>query len=104
MIEAARPRRPGRTMSAMYYLNRGGAPEGPFEEARLVHMIQSGELTQGGVCPVGQNQWLPLQAIPAFAHALASRQASPPGYGAPPPHPGYGAPPPQPGYGAPPGY
>jgi uncharacterized membrane protein len=29
-------------------------------------------------------------------------QASPPGYGAPPPPPGYGAPPPPPGYGAPP--
>ena len=98
-------------MSAMYYLNRGGAPEGPFEEARLVHMIQSGELTQGGICPVGQNQWLPLQAIPAFAHALASRVAAtaagapggygpPPAYGSPPQPPGYGAPPVQPGYGA----
>ena len=98
-------------MSAMYYLNRGGAPEGPFEEARLVYLIQSGELTQGGVCPVGHNQWLPLNAVPALAQAFAQRsappaQAAPPGYGAPPgptAPPGYGAPPaqgPQPGYGA----
>ncbi|MET0793715.1 MAG: GYF domain-containing protein, partial [Polyangiaceae bacterium] len=62
-------------MSAMYYLSRGAAPEGPFEEARLVYMIQSGELTQGGVCPVGQQAWLPLHAIPALAQALAARSA-----------------------------
>jgi hypothetical protein len=85
-------------MSAMYYLSRGATPEGPFEEARLVHLIQSGEVTQGGICPVGQNQWLPLNAVPSFAQALAMRAA-------PPPHgtaPGYGAPPAQ-AYGPPPG-
>jgi hypothetical protein len=60
-------------MSAMYYLSRGAAPEGPFDEARLVYMIQTGELTQGGICAVGQNQWLPLQTVPAFAGALAAR-------------------------------
>ena len=59
----------------MFYLSRGGAPEGPFEEARLVYMIQSGELTRGGVCPVGQNHWLELHAVPAFAQALAARSA-----------------------------
>ena len=80
----------------MLYLNRGGPPEGPFEEARIVQMIQSGELTQGGVCPVGQNQWWPLQQIPAFAQALAQRAAAPPAYAAPPA--GYGPPPA--GYGA----
>src|SRR3954466_13485502 len=69
----------------MFYLNRGGAPEGPFEEARIVQMIQSGELTQGGVCPVGQNQWWQLNQVPAFAQALAQR------YGGPPPKPGYGS-------------
>ena len=98
----------------MFYLNRGGAPEGPYEEARIVQMIASGEVTQGGVCPVGQNQWWQLNQIPAFAQALAQRAAvpaagygSPPqaGYGPPPQHgqpppPGYGAPP-QPGYGPP---
>ena len=47
----------------MFYLNRGGAPEGPFDEARIVQMIRSGELTQGGVCPVGQNQWWPLHPV-----------------------------------------
>ncbi|HEX3853985.1 MAG TPA: hypothetical protein VHW01_23640 [Polyangiaceae bacterium] len=61
----------------MFYLSRGGAPEGPFEEARLVYMIQSGELTQGGVCPVGQNQWLELNAVPVFAQALAARRGQP---------------------------
>jgi hypothetical protein len=79
-------------MSAMFYLSRGAAPEGPFEEARLVYMIQSGELTQGGVCPVGQNQWLELHAVPAFAQALAARSAqAAPQYGAPA-APQYGAP------------
>jgi hypothetical protein len=103
----------------MFYLNRGGAPEGPYEEARIVQMIQSGELTQGGVCPVGQNQWWPLNQIPAFAAALAQRAAPPagyapppqqggygppqsPGYGPPPQSPGYGPPPQSPGYGPPP--
>ena len=90
----------------MFYLNRGGAPEGPFEEARIVQMIQSGELTQGGVCPVGQNQWWQLNQIPAFAQALAQRAAAPAGYAAPggyAPPPQYGQPPQQqPGYGAPP--
>src|SRR5260370_39858409 len=78
-------------MSAMYYLSRGGAPEGPFEEARLVQMIQSGELIEGGVCPVGQNQWLALSAFPVFAQALAVRAAPALGYGA-----AHGAQPPAP--------
>src|SRR3954471_1043384 len=86
----------------MFYLNRGGAPEGPYEEARIVHMIQSGELTQGGVCPVGQNQWWQLNQIPAFAAALAQRAAPPAGYGQPPAQGGYGPPPQAPGYGPPP--
>ncbi|MEO8902733.1 MAG: hypothetical protein ABI488_11945 [Polyangiaceae bacterium] len=97
-------------MSAMFYLSRGGAPEGPFEEARLLHMIQSGELTDGGVCPVGQNEWIALNAVPMFAQALAARAAPPPaqqpmtqpGYGPAPgaaAEPGYGAPPAQAGYG-----
>ncbi|HXK20577.1 MAG TPA: hypothetical protein VNG33_22355, partial [Polyangiaceae bacterium] len=96
----------------MFYLNRGGAPEGPFEEARIVQMIQSGELTQGGVCPVGQNQWWQLSQVPAFAQALAQRAAAPAGYAGPggygpppqqygqPPQQQYGQPPQQPGYGA----
>jgi hypothetical protein len=83
----------------MFYLNRGGAPEGPFDEGRIVQMIQSGELTQGGVCPVGQNQWWQLNQIPAFAQALAQRAAAPAGYGQPPQQ--YGQPPQQPGYGPP---
>ena len=105
-------------MSAMYYLSRGAAPEGPFEEARLVQMIQSGELREGGACPVGQSQWLALNAFPVFAQALAARAAAaasnaaptPGNYGAPAgypapaqPAPGYGVQPP--GYGVqPPGY
>ena len=84
----------------MFYLNRGGAPEGPYEEARIVQMIQSCELTQGGVCPVGQNQWWQLNQIPAFANALAQRAAAPAGYG-PPQQGGHGAPPTQGGYGPP---
>ncbi len=98
----------------MFYLNRGGAPEGPYEESRIVQMIVSGELTQAGVCPVGQNQWWQLNQVPAFAQALAQRAAAPPaahgqppqqpGYGPPPQQGGYGQPPQQPGYGPPQGY
>ena len=65
-------------MSAMYYLSRGPTPEGPFEEARLVQMIQSGELTHGGVCLVGQSQWVGIDSIPVLAQALATRAAGPP--------------------------
>jgi len=91
----------------MFYLNRGGALEGPFEEGRIVQMIQSGELTQGGVCPVGQNQWWQLNQVPAFAQALAQRAAAPSAYGPPggygPPPQQYGQPPQQPQpYGQPP--
>jgi hypothetical protein len=74
----------------MFYLNRGGAPEGPYEEGRIANMIRSGELSQAGVCPVGQNQWWALQQVPAFAQALAERAAAaapvapPAAYGAPP--------------------
>jgi len=97
----------------MFYLNRGSAPEGPYEEGRILQMIQSGELTQGGVCPVGQNQWWALHQIPAFAHALAQRAAAPAGYGPPPAPargsgpapgptvPGHGPSAPSPGYGPP---
>ncbi len=87
----------------MFYLNRGGAPEGPLEEARIVQMIRSGELTQAFVCPVGQNQWWALNQVPAFAQALSERAAPPAAYAPPPQHPGYGAAPTAPGYG-PPGY
>lgn len=84
----------------MFYLNRGGAPEGPYEEARIVQMIQSGELTQAGVCPVGQNQWWQLNQVPAFAQALAQRASASAGYGQPPSPAGYAPPPP--GYAPPP--
>ena len=83
----------------MFYLNRGGAPEGPYEEARIVHMIQTGELTQGGVCPVGQNQWWHLNQFPAFAQALAQRAAAPAAYGPGPTAAGYGPGPTAAGYG-----
>ncbi|MEP7053399.1 MAG: hypothetical protein ABJB12_23750, partial [Pseudomonadota bacterium] len=62
-------------MSAMFYLSRGGAPEGPFEEAHLLGMIESGELADGGVCPVGHSQWIALKSAPPFAQALAVRPA-----------------------------
>ncbi len=83
----------------MYYLSRGGAPEGPFEEARLVYMIQTGELTQGGVCAVGQQAWSPLHSVPALAQALAARHA-PQVYGPGPAQPAPQAQGPAPGYAA----
>jgi hypothetical protein len=66
----------------MFYLHRGASPEGPYEEARIVHMIRTGELTQGAVCPVGQQQWWPIETVPSFARVLAERAAYQ--YGAPP--------------------
>jgi hypothetical protein len=74
-------------------------------------MIQSGELAEGGVCPVGHSQWIALQTLPPFAHALAVRPAlpaqtmQPGGYPAPGPNgapalqPATASAPTQPGYG-----
>lgn len=93
----------------MFYLNRSGTPEGPFSEAQILALIQSGGLVHASICPVGHQQWLPLTQHPPFAQALAHAQSSvhahaggtapggpPPGYG--PPTPAYGPPP---AYGAP---
>jgi hypothetical protein len=75
----------------MFYLNRTGAPEGPFEESKIVAMIASGEVSHANICFVGHSQWAPLGSHPPFAQALAARNAPPPaaaqgqGYGAPAP-------------------
>ncbi len=108
----------------MFYLNRSGVPEGPFSEAQLLALIQSGGLAQANICPVGHQQWFPITQHPPFAQALAHAQHAaahaaqhapagptvpggpPPGYG-PPTGGAYGSPQghaqPQ-GYGPPPGY
>jgi hypothetical protein len=87
----------------MFYLNRTGAPEGPFPEAQIIAMIQRGEVVQANICPVGQTQWQPISSHPPFAQALAQKAApqSPQGYAQPPTPQGY-APPAQ-GYAQQPG-
>jgi hypothetical protein len=92
----------------MFYLNRSGVPEGPFSEAQILALIQSGGLVHASICPVGHQQWLPLGQHPPFAQALAYAQhaahspAGPTAPGGPPP--GYGPPTATPGYGPPAGY
>jgi hypothetical protein len=99
----------------MFYLNRTGAPEGPFPEPQIIALIQRGEVVQANICPVGQAQWQPIASHPAFAQALAQKSgtpaaanpaASPQGYAAQPspqgqqPSPqGYGQQPSPQGYG-----
>jgi hypothetical protein len=92
----------------MFYLNRSGVPEGPFSEAQILALIQSGGLVHASICPVGHQHWLPLGQHPPFAQALAYAQhaahspAGPTAPGGPPP--GYGPPTAAPGYGPPAGY
>ncbi len=52
-----------------WYINRGQAPEGPFEEQQVVQMIRSGQLRGGTACPPG-GFWGPLESHPPFAEAL----------------------------------
>jgi len=84
-----------------WLLNRGGQQEGPLEEAQIIQMIHSGQLTDGHVAQSGSNQWIPLRQVPQFAHALAAGGAavgatvpgSPPAAGTGMPPPGGGHPP-----------
>ncbi len=70
------------TEERMFYLNRTGAPEGPFPEAQIIAMIQRGEVVQANICPVGQAQWQPDRLAPGFSRALSSAAAR---HRAPPP-------------------
>ncbi|MEM1029789.1 MAG: DUF4339 domain-containing protein [Myxococcota bacterium] len=79
-----------------WYLNRGGQQEGPLEEAQILQMIQSGQLTDGHVAQAGSNQWVPLRQVPQFAQALDGfgAAAAGTGFGAAGPGPmGGGGPP-----------
>jgi hypothetical protein len=75
----------------MWYLNRSGNPEGPLSEAQIIEMIQFGGLREAHVCPAGGQSWMPLNAHPAFAHAMggvaptmmSSPHVAPQPYGAP---------------------
>jgi hypothetical protein len=51
-----------------FYLNRGGEPEGPLEEAAIFAMIQRGEVTAAAyICPEGGQAWQPLHSHAPFA-------------------------------------
>ncbi|MBW2455990.1 MAG: DUF4339 domain-containing protein, partial [Deltaproteobacteria bacterium] len=85
-----------------WLLNRTGQPEGPYEDAQLLQMIQGGQVNSGQISQPGTEQWMPIANHPPFGQALQAAAAggAPPG-GAPPAAAGYppvGAPP-----GAPPG-
>ena len=54
-----------------YWLNRGSAPEGPFEEGAITQLIARG-LRHANVCAEGGQSWQPLAAVPAFATALST--------------------------------
>jgi hypothetical protein len=90
-----------------FYVNRTGQPEGPYEDQAIVQWIQSGQLRDARICPVGGSEWIELAAYPPFAQALGVGQApatqsgwgGPPSYGQQPaqatagyaPASGYGA-------------
>src|SRR5262245_60129609 len=69
-IPCNRPASCVRASRMTWWLNRTGQPEGPYEEAQIVHMIQSGQLRAGNVCPQGSQAWTPLEAHPGFGAAL----------------------------------
>lgn len=63
-----------------WYLNRTGQPEGPFDDAQLTQMIQSGQVQAGHyVCPQGSEQWGPVSQVPQFAAAFGGGYAAAPG-------------------------
>ena len=53
-----------------WFINRTGQPEGPFEDAQIIEMIQSGQVAQANICPQGGNAWMPIQNHPPFAQAM----------------------------------
>jgi len=58
---------------SVYYLHRQSQTTGPFPIGRLARMIAQGEASPDDlVCPVGQNEWMPLE------YALPVSDAPPP--------------------------
>jgi hypothetical protein len=62
-----------------FFVNRGGgrAPEGPFEEARIVRLILAGKISSGHVCAAGTQRFVPLASHPPFAAALVQAGVAP---------------------------
>lgn len=58
-----------------WWVNRGGQPEGPLEQAQIADQLRVGQLpptTQ--VAPESGGGWQPISAVPEFASALAIGQ------------------------------
>ncbi|MBZ0120465.1 MAG: DUF4339 domain-containing protein, partial [Sandaracinaceae bacterium] len=55
-----------------WFVHKGGTPEGPFEEARVLEMIRAGQVPPTAhVCAEGGQQWSPVSSHPAFAQTCA---------------------------------
>jgi hypothetical protein len=71
---------------SQWYLLRGDQTQGPYEEEQVREWARTGQVAPTDLlCPVGADQWQPLQAHPEFA-AAASLPAT-----APAPQPGFGS-------------
>jgi hypothetical protein len=62
-----------------WILNRAGQQhqEGPYEDAHILHLIQSGQLREGFISVPGSNQWMALGDHPPFAQALRGPERQP---------------------------
>lgn len=60
-----------------FYVSRGGQVEGPFDEASIVSRLQSGDLRDAQICPVGSQAWQPIASHPPFAQAMQGGGAAP---------------------------
>ena len=70
---------------SQWYLLRGDQTHGPYEEEQVREWARSGQVAPTDLlCPVGGDQWQPLQAYPQFADAASAPAAAPatqPGFG-----------------------
>ncbi|MFK7992223.1 MAG: DUF4339 domain-containing protein [Sandaracinaceae bacterium] len=58
-----------------WWVNRGGQPEGPFEQAQIADQLRVGQLSSTTqVAPESGGGWQPVSAVPEFASSLAIGQ------------------------------
>jgi hypothetical protein len=65
-------------MSEQWYYNQDGAQYGPVEEADIIKLIKSGEISPGVlVCQRGMKNWEPARKQPCFQVEVYPRRKSP---------------------------
>jgi hypothetical protein len=53
-----------------WWLNRGGRPEGPYQDGQIYQLIQSGQLRGAHICEDGAQGWTPIEQHPVFGPAM----------------------------------